>query len=290
MIRGSGSRYKATNINSQSCDSDYVKGVVCLAKALRKVQAAYPLVVAVLPDVPEEHRNLVLNQGCLLHEIDPVIPPVGDKESPFVRAYFAINYCKLRLWQFVEYRKMIYMDADIHVLKNIDSLFELPSGRFYAVMDCLCEMGDVCCTEMVQWPQVLGDKPPFYFNGGMFIFEPSLHTYASLLRSLRTTPPTPFAEQDFLNAFFKSIAKPLHHVYNLLVAMLWRHPEYVQLDEVKVVHFCVAGSKPWKYTGTEPYMDRADLKMLVDGWWDVYNDASLDFVGDGAGPSGQVSG
>lgn len=80
-------------------DGDYVKGVVCLAKGLRKVQAAYPLVVAVLPDVPEEHRILLVNQGCLLREIDPVLPPVGNKESPFVREYFAINYCKLRLWK-----------------------------------------------------------------------------------------------------------------------------------------------------------------------------------------------
>ncbi|KAH6772573.1 galactinol synthase 1 [Perilla frutescens var. hirtella] len=270
-------------------DSDYVKGVVCLAKGLRKVKAAYPLVVAVLPDVPEEHRNLLLNQGCLLREIDPVLPPVGKNESPFARAYFAINYCKVRLWQFVEYRKMVYMDADIQVLKNIDNLFELPSGCFYAVMDCLCEMDGLCCPEMVRWPQVLGDKPLFYFNGGMFIFEPSLTTYANLLRSLDTTPPTPFAEQDFLNSFFRDIAKPVHPVYNLLVAMLWRHPEYVELDKVKVVHFCVAGSKPWKYTGKEPNMNRADLKMLVDGWWDVYNDASLDFTGNEA-THGGVSG
>lgn len=78
---------------------DYVKGVVCLAKGLRKVKAAYPLLVAVLPDVPEEHRNLLLNQGCLIREIDPVLPPVGEKESSFAREYFAVNYCKLRLWK-----------------------------------------------------------------------------------------------------------------------------------------------------------------------------------------------
>lgn len=88
--------------------------------------------------------------------------------------------------------------------------------------------------------------------------------------------------QDFLNLFFKDSAKPIHPVYNLLVAMLWRHPEYVELDIVKVVHFCVAGSKPWKYTGEGENMDRADVKMLVDRWWEIYNDASLDFNGNGA--------
>ncbi|KAL8527770.1 hypothetical protein ACS0TY_005569 [Phlomoides rotata] len=260
-------------------DGDYVKGVVCLAKGLRKVRSAFPLVVAVLPDVPEEHRNLLVNQGCLVREIDAVLPPVGNKECPFIRPSFAINYSKLRFWGFVEYDKMIYMDADIQVFHNIDSLFDLPSDRFYAVVDCLCEMDDPC-PEVVQWPRELGNHPAFYFNTGLFVFEPDLRTYNGLLSTLYVTPPTPYAEQDFLNFYFKGISKPIHPVYNLLVSMLWRHPEYVELDEVKVVHYCVGGSKPWKYTGEEKYMDRGDVKMLVDRWWEIYEDAELDFAGN----------
>ncbi|KAL8061471.1 hypothetical protein ABFX02_02G088400 [Erythranthe guttata] len=175
---------------------------------------------------------------------------------------------------------MIYMDADIQVFENIDNLFDLPSGWLYAVMDCLCEMRGPPCAQKVKWPEALGDEPPFYFNGGMFVLEPSLHTYNNLLTSLEVTPPTPFAEQDFLNYFFKDISKPMPPIYNLLVAMLWRHPECVEIDEVKVVHFCVNGSKPWKYNGEEQYMDRADVKMLIQRWWDIYNDQALDFTGD----------
>ena len=40
-------------------NGDYVKGVVGLAKGLRKVRSDYPLVVAVLPDVPKEHRRIL---------------------------------------------------------------------------------------------------------------------------------------------------------------------------------------------------------------------------------------
>lgn len=80
-------------------DGDYVKGVVALAKGLRKVKAAYPLVVAVLADVPAEHRCLLVNQGCILRQIEEVHPPVSDKEGPYIRSYFALNYCKLRLWE-----------------------------------------------------------------------------------------------------------------------------------------------------------------------------------------------
>ncbi|KAK9044848.1 hypothetical protein V6N11_058739 [Hibiscus sabdariffa] len=52
------------------------------------------------------------------------------------------------------------------------------------------------------------------------------------------------------------------------MAMLWRHPENIELEKAKVVHYCAAGSKPWRYTGKEQNMKK---------WWDIYNDESLDY-------------
>uniref|UniRef100_A0A7N0UVQ1 Hexosyltransferase n=1 Tax=Kalanchoe fedtschenkoi TaxID=63787 RepID=A0A7N0UVQ1_KALFE len=266
-------------------NGDYVKGVVGLVKGLRKVKSAYPLVVAVLPDVPLEHRRILEDQGCIVREIEPVYPP--ENQTQFAMAYYVINYSKLRIWEFVEYDKMIYLDGDIQVYENIDHLFDLPDGNFYAVMDCFCEKTwshtpqykiGYCqqCPEKVQWPAELGQPPALYFNAGMFVFEPSIATYHDLLKTLMITPPTPFAEQDFLNMYFRNIYKPIPLVYNLVLAMLWRHPENVELEKVKVVHYCAAGSKPWRYTGKEPNMDREDIKMLVKKWWDIYNDETLD--------------
>nr|DAD34562.1 TPA_asm: hypothetical protein HUJ06_005202 [Nelumbo nucifera] len=205
--------------------------------------------------------------------------------------------------QFEEYSKMVYLDADIQVYDNIDHLFDRPDGFFYAVMDCFCEKTwshspqysiGYCqqCPDKVTWPAEMGSPPPLYFNAGMFVFEPSPLTYETLLETLQITPPTPFAEQvstrDFLNMFFQHIYKPIPLVYNLVLAMLWRHPENVDLDKVKVVHYCAAGSKPWRYTGKEANMDREDIKMLVAKWWDMYNDESLDFKSDDAVPKGDT--
>lgn len=38
--------------------------------------------------------------------------------------------------------------------------------------------------------------------------------------------------------YFKDIYKPIPTTYNLVMAMLWRHPEHVDLDQIKVVHYC----------------------------------------------------
>ena len=183
---------------------------------------------------------------------------------------------------------MIYLDGDIQVFENIDHLFDYPDSYFYAVIDCFCEKTwshtpqykiGYCqqCPNKFSWPAKFGPKPPLYFNAGMFVFEPSLPTYHDLLDKLKITPPTPFAEQDFLNMFFRDKYKPIPPVYNLVLAMLWRHPENINLQEVKVVHYCAAGSKPWRYTGEEENMEREDIKMLVKKWRDIYNDESLDY-------------
>ncbi|KAJ7977839.1 Hexosyltransferase [Quillaja saponaria] len=182
-------------------NGDYVKGVVGLAKGLRKANSKYPLVVAILPDVPEEHRKILVSQNCIVREIEPVQPPAN--QTQFAMAYYVINYSKLRIWEFVEYSKMIYLDGDIQVFDNIDHLFDYPDNYFYAVMDCFCEKTwsqskqyqiGYCqqCPDKVHWPVELGPKPPLYFNAGMFVFEPNLSTYDDLLKTLKVTLPTFF--------------------------------------------------------------------------------------------------
>ncbi|KAJ8767461.1 hypothetical protein K2173_017505 [Erythroxylum novogranatense] len=266
-------------------NGDYVKGIVGLAKGLRKSKTVYPLVVAILPDVPDDHRRILESHGCIVREIVPIYPP--ENQTEFAMAYYVINYSKLRIWEFVEYDKMIYLDGDIQVFENIDHLFDLPNGKFYGVMDCFCEKTwslspqfkiGYCqqCPERVKWPQDMGSPPPLYFNAGMFVFEPNLVTYFDLLEAVKLTPPTSFAEQDLLNMFFKDVYKPIPPEYNLVLAMLWRHPENVDVKKVKVAHYCAAGSKPWRYTGKEENMEREDIKMLVNKWWEIYEDESLD--------------
>ncbi|CBI39628.3 unnamed protein product, partial [Vitis vinifera] len=187
-------------------------------------------------------------------------------------AYCVINYSKLRIWEFVEYSKIIYLDGDIQVFGNIDHLFDLGDGHFHAVMDCFCERSwsnspqyriGCCqqCPEKVKWPAEMGPEPPFYFNASMFIFEPNLSVYDHLLSTLKITPASTFAEQDYLNMFFKDTYMPITLTYNLELPMLWRHPEHVDLERTKVVRYCAAGSKPWKYTGKEENMEREDTDV-----------------------------
>ncbi|RVW22116.1 Galactinol synthase 2 [Vitis vinifera] len=234
-----------------------------------------------------ERRRILEDQGCVVREIEPVNPP--ENQTQFAMAYYVINYSKLRIWKFVEYSKIIYLDGDIQVFDNIDHLFDLGDGHFHAVMDCFCERSwsnspqyriGYCqqCPEKVKWPKEMGPEPPFYFNAGMFIFEPNLSVYDHLLSTLVITPASTFAEQDYLNMFFKDTYKPITLTYNLGLPMLWRHPEHVDIERTKVVRYCAAV----RFKAMEVYWaggehGREDIKMLVKKWWDIYNDESLDY-------------
>ncbi|XP_009369638.2 galactinol synthase 2-like [Pyrus x bretschneideri] len=255
-----------------------VFGVVGLAKGLKKVMSKYALVVAFLADMSEEHCKLLASNGCIVKRIEPVF-----------RAPYGTNYSKLRIWEFEEYDKMIYLDGNVQVFKNIDHMFDYPDSYFYAALDCFCDKSwsrnpqhkiGYCqqWPNKAQWDPTSGPKPPLYFNADMFVFEPSVATYGDLVKTLQTSPTTAFAEQDLLNEFFKDKLVALAPHYNLMVPMLWRHPEAVELDRVKVVNYCANGSKPWSYTGKEENMEREDVKMLVDKWWEIYDDDSLDYM------------
>ena len=82
-------------------NGDYWKGVVALAKGLRKAKSVYPLVVAMLPDVPMDHRQILLAQGCIIREIEQLHPP--QNKSQFAMAHYVLNYSKLRIWEVTKF-------------------------------------------------------------------------------------------------------------------------------------------------------------------------------------------
>jgi len=76
-----------TLLANDGADDDSFKGVVGLAKGLRNSGSAYPLAVAVLPDVPESRRRVLMDElGCVVREVQPVYPP---------------HYNKLRVWEVI---------------------------------------------------------------------------------------------------------------------------------------------------------------------------------------------
>jgi alpha-N-acetylglucosamine transferase len=150
------------------------------------------------------------------------------------------NFVKLRLWQMEEYARVVFIDADALVLRNIDILFQYP--------------------EFSAAPNVYESVADFTrLNSGVFVAAPSHATFAAMLA--RLDAPGAFwrrTDQSFLEDFF-----PGWHglpVYcNLLQYVWFNMPDLWDWASARVLHFQY--EKPW---ADHAKADR--LRPLIDLW------------------------
>ncbi|KAJ6694305.1 hypothetical protein OIU85_005031 [Salix viminalis] len=108
----------ATVIHSSE---SYVCGAIALAQSIIQKNSTRDLVL--LHDSSLSPQSLVglRSAGWKTKLIQPIRSPFARKNS-----YNEWNYSKLRLWQLTDYDKVIFIDADLIVLRNIDKFFAYP--------------------------------------------------------------------------------------------------------------------------------------------------------------------
>ena len=155
------------------------------------------------------------------------------------------NFCKLRLWQMERYGKVVFLDADTLVLKNIDKLFAYP--QFSAA------------------PNVYESLADFHrLNSGVFVAEPSRATFEAMLA--RLDRPEMFwrrTDQTFLQDFFPDW-HGLPVTMNMLQYVWFNLPGLWHWPSIAVLHFQY--EKPWE--ADHPKAGR--LKPLIELWRAYY--------------------
>jgi inositol 3-alpha-galactosyltransferase len=189
------------------------------------------------------------------------------------------------MWEMEEYDVLVYLDADMLVIKNIDHLFHLPvryqfsyNGVFpsllWAVPDCAAgreteQERSQCSLLPHNHKQSTSKNHNFsYFNAGMFIFAPSIAQFNNFpqILSSGTCPIQGYAEQDFLNYYFQDTWQPLSTLFNLQKGIRGHHPELWYPEEAAIIHF--TDCKPWH---GRDHPENVDYIEIVTWWWDVYN-------------------
>ena len=149
------------------------------------------------------------------------------------------NFAKLRLWQ-LDYDRVVFLDADTLVLKNIDKLFDYP--------------------EFSAAPNVYARLEDFHrMNSGVFTARPSQATFERMLAMLDQPKAFwPRTDQTFLQSFF-----PDWHglpVFMNMLQYVWINmPALWSWQDIHVLHYQY--EKPWQDH------DKVDqLRPLVDLW------------------------
>ncbi len=150
------------------------------------------------------------------------------------------NFAKLRLWQ-LEVDRVVFLDADTLVLRNIDRLFDYP--------------------EFCAAPNVYESLADFHrMNSGVFTARPNDATFDTMME--RLDRPGAFwrrTDQTFLQEVF-----PHWHglpvTMNMLQYVWFNLPELWRWEAIHVLHYQY--EKPW----THPHPKRDELAPLIDLW------------------------
>jgi len=228
------------------CNGDgYLPGIEALGKSLDRSEAKHPKLVLVTPDVPDTARRQLLSEGWLLRDIESIQNPNTATQQLYAR--FANTFTKLRVFGLEEIEKLVFLDADTIVLRNIDDLFERPA--FAAAPDFFL---------------------PDRFNSGVMVVKPERALFARMTEALFSSHSYDGGDQGFLNSFMPDwYAMPVAHRlpcgYNMqhFIFQFLRGHESLreQLErEAKVIHYSV--QKPW--------LAKSTLTGGSAAWWNMY--------------------
>ncbi|OWM88994.1 hypothetical protein CDL15_Pgr024012 [Punica granatum] len=112
---GSGREAYATILHSAQA---YVCGAIVAAQSIRATGSNRDLVALVDETISDDDRVGLEAAGWKIYTIQRIRNPRAQEGS-----YNEWNYSKFRLWQLTDYDKIVFIDADLLVLRNIDFLF-----------------------------------------------------------------------------------------------------------------------------------------------------------------------
>lgn len=104
----------------------YYKGLKVLIKTLRQTKTTIPIFVMLPTNVEVALKDSVRALNVTVTECDPIEIPSDSKEAN-IMSHWNQTFFKLNVFRLTQFRKIIYIDADMLVLQNIDHLFEYPS-------------------------------------------------------------------------------------------------------------------------------------------------------------------
>lgn len=241
---------------------DYLGGVIVVNNCLIKTKCKYKLVVCITDTLSDETmkvlENLKLETVCV-ESLECKYVPQKNK--------WRLTYTKLHLFGLTQYEKVVYIDADMVILENLDHLFDKPHMSAVAAGN---------------WTNIKDET--YCLNSGLMVIVPNVKDHESLIAiassSLKKQSGKNFlCDQDVINYHFcdwyQHSELHLGLNYNLFVNQVSHlnkkfylkdfNENDKDLPKVAVLHYLTP--KPW--VSKDIHLIPAKSKFLFDLWHDI---------------------
>lgn len=246
---------------------DFLPGVCTLRHSLVKNCNFSDFVVLTPNTISDEVKEFLLLNGFTMAIVDPIDNPKAPLND--VRGY-KHTYTKLRIFELIDFDKIIYLDADLLVCDNIEHLFQ--ANHMSAVV------AGSLLPENSGWQ---------HFNTGVLVIEPSLLLFNDLLNEIDFIESHDGSDQGFLQNYFPEwpckVELQLDHKFNIPAPYIDQYCEMSKFDfeftfeenrfqqkKISIIHFW-GQLKPWQIK-LEEVFGSTKFEQAIRLWWHYFDE------------------
>ncbi|KAL6552597.1 Inositol phosphorylceramide glucuronosyltransferase 1 [Orobanche hederae] len=219
---------------------EFLLGVRVLGKSIRDTGSTKDMVALVSDGVSDYAKKLLQLDGWIVKTISLLENP--NQVHP--KRFWGV-YTKLKIFNMTNYKKVVYLDADTIVVKNIEDLFK-------------CQK---FCANL---------KHSERLNSGVMVVEPSEQVFKDMMTKINTMYSYTGGDQGFLNSYFPDFANArmfdphvsldelksrpipqmerLSTLYNADVGLYMLANKWmVNEDKLHIIHYTLGPLKPWDW-------------------------------------------
>jgi alpha-N-acetylglucosamine transferase len=221
--------------------------------SLKKTHPKYKIILCYTNDLSINKINILKKYYDELILIE-YLNIEGIQKERFINIF-----TKLKIFELTQFHKILFLDTDMYVLKNLDHIFQIKTPAGMIINSNL----DIKHNEKI-------NKSSFTINAGFMLLSPSKDTYNQMVKSLDNFDVSEGdLEQEFLSKFLKSWTN-ISYLYNFQFGLIYiknkRSEIYknTKINEIFVIHYS-AKKKAYHYMNTksETYYN---FKNFYDKW------------------------
>lgn len=255
----------------------YLPGVLTLHHSLMQTNTKYKFYCLITPNLSKEVKEILY-----IFDIETItITPLSNPHNTDINDRRFYNYSKLNMFGLTQFKKIVYLDADMIVMHNIDELFEKKN---------------MSGTNAGGWLD--SNKGWVQLNSGLIVVEPNANVFADMKSKIGLIEKDKGkGDQAFLHSYYSNWPDQddlhLDHVYNVFHTHLdgykKKHGYYldkkIKIDNtdfdksrIKIVHY-IGQEKPWNNISkilNHKNKNSGTLKMKAEILWLKYYTNALE--------------